>query len=101
LRRELFKRREIHRVRAMRILVEVKVTAKKLALDKEQVQAFNRIGFLVEEGYKPVPLEPEEGDVTMIIRGEIEEGKIKELRSLRGVVGAWEDTTFAPFEFKG
>jgi hypothetical protein len=85
----------------MRILVEVKVTTEKLALDEEQVRAFNRVGFFVEEGYTPVPLEPEEGGRTMVIRGEIEEGKMKELRSLRGVVGAWEDTTFAPFESRG
>ena len=85
----------------MRILVEVKVTAEKLALDKEQVRALKRVGFSVEEGYTPVPLEPEEGDRTMIIRGEIEEGKMKELRSLRGVVGVWADTTFAPLESKG
>lgn len=79
----------------IRILVEIKTER----LDEDQIQIFKEVGFFLDGIYAPIRLlenaenhSPE--GTTMIIRGIIEESRMKKLKSLSIVVGTWKDSTF-------
>lgn len=75
------------------------------AVVSEIISRFDVSGFKLDKGYKPVPVNPPEelaaslavsNETVMLVRGEIEEGKEKELESRPNVIKVWTDAKIEP-----
>lgn len=78
-----------------RVLVELRVSEVDAASIMEVASSLENLGFALDASYKPVTMGPE--GHTVCIRGEIEEGKGKELEASPNVVKVWSDARIAPF----
>lgn len=78
-----------------RVLVELRVAEADAASIMEAASSLESLGFALDASYTPVSMDPE--GHTVCIRGEIEEGKEKELETSPNVVKVWSDARIVPF----
>jgi serine protease AprX len=92
----------------VRVLVELRVNRSlESSMIMGSVKESALPGLTLDESFKPTPinkprnqsltLESSSSDKHVIVRGEIDENKIKELESASNVVKVWKDTPIAPF----
>lgn len=73
--------------------VNILVECKRKSL-KKTIAALKRKGFHHDETYAPVPMPDKD---TVVIRGQVENEKVADLQSTRGVVAVWSDPKIGPF----
>ncbi|SNQ60461.1 S8 family peptidase [Candidatus Methanoperedens nitratireducens] len=92
-----------------KVIVEIRAPkvpeSRLMAVANEITSQFDIEGFKLDKDYKPVPGNPPDhlaasfeasNETVMLVRGEIEEGKEKELESRPNVIKVWTDARIAP-----
>lgn len=92
-----------------KVIVEIRAPkvpeSRLMAVANEITSQFDIESFKLDKDYKPVPGNPPDhlaasfeasNEIVMLVRGEIEEGKEKELESKPNVIKVWTDARIAP-----
>jgi hypothetical protein len=77
-----------------RVLVELRAPEVDDASIMKVASSLESLGFALDASYKPISMDPK--GHTVCIRGEIEEGKEKELEASPNVVKVWSDARIVP-----